>query len=586
MTLRRRAALGGVRCVVLGRAHAAPETAWHDWSRQMRRATWISTALTLLLAAAAWWVLAPPQLGGSTSYVVVYGISMEPKLNRDDLVLVRHRSEYHVGDVVLYRSADLGRSVLHRIIRRDGSRFVLKGDNNNFIDSSRPAQQDVVGELWLRVPGGGKVLGWIRQPRNAAVLAGLAALLTGSGAGVRASRRQRRRGERSPRPKLPSLTVPRIAISREALQALAACGVIVLLMGILAALAFTRPTTRTVAGAPIYTQTGQFAYSADVTPSPVYPNGKVRTGDSVFLKLVPAVAVRFDYRVEAGKPHAFAGTARLRARLSDGAGWTSELLLQPSKTFEGDRVSVSGTLPLDRLTAMTRRFEELTGSHVDVYKLAVIPEIDLRGIAASRRIHSVFSPELVLQLDTPVRMGLPGSADPAGNSLMRSKATPGTEVVGNEIRLLGAHIGVRTARRVSTIGGAIALSGVVAIGFLLMAAFGASDGPARIQARYGSWLVPIDPPTERAVSPIDVASFEGLFRLAERYERMILHERVDGEHSYLVEDDGRVYRYRIPASVAESKASAEPPDGPSRLPSVASLPLRRETGPEPHDDGT
>ena len=43
---------------------------------------------------------------------------------------------------------------------------------------------------------------------------------------------------------------------------------------------------------------------------------------------------------------------------------------------------------------------------------------------------------------------------------------------------------------------------------------------------------------------LDVTTMEGLVRLAERYERMILHEVFEGTDSYLVEEDGVVYRYR------------------------------------------
>jgi hypothetical protein len=43
----------------------------------------------------------------------------------------------------------------------------------------------------------------------------------------------------------------------------------------------------------------------------------------------------------------------------------------------------------------------------------------------------------------------------------------------------------------------------------------------------------------------DLGSIEDLIRLAERYERVILHERRGPEHAYLVEEAGVVYRYRV-----------------------------------------
>ena len=89
-----------------------------------------SAALLFTFAAAAWFFLAPPVLGGSTTYTITTGNSMEPLLHEGDLAVVKERSTYAIGDVVAYDSADLGRTVLHRIIGRDGDSFAFKGDNN------------------------------------------------------------------------------------------------------------------------------------------------------------------------------------------------------------------------------------------------------------------------------------------------------------------------------------------------------------------------------------------------------------------------------------------------------------------------
>jgi hypothetical protein len=78
---------------------------------------------------------------------------------------------------------------------------VVKGDNNSWIDSDRPGQQDLIGRLWLRVPSGGSVLAWLRIPRNAALLAaagGFLALGSAAGRRVRRNRRHRRSPEAPP----------------------------------------------------------------------------------------------------------------------------------------------------------------------------------------------------------------------------------------------------------------------------------------------------------------------------------------------------------------------------------------------------
>jgi len=99
----------------------------------------------------------------------------------------------------------------------------------------------------------------------------------------------------------------------------------------------------------------------------------------------------------------------------------------------------------------------------------------------------------------------------------------------------------------------VALLALVALGGLavLAASAGSTDEPARINAKYGSWIVSLAPGNVPE-SAVDVASFDDLVRLADRGERMILHEQQGTRHSYLVEDGAVLYRYRVDGSAGES----------------------------------
>jgi len=143
--------------------------------------TAIVAAVVLL---GAWLLFAPAELGGATRYAVVEGASMEPGLTRGDLVLVRAGTTPAVGDVVLYRDPALGVRVLHRVIRVDGDRLVLKGDANDFVDDTRPRSADVVGSYWFSVPRAGAALSWMQVPPHAALLAFLLTLVAFSGGAV------------------------------------------------------------------------------------------------------------------------------------------------------------------------------------------------------------------------------------------------------------------------------------------------------------------------------------------------------------------------------------------------------------------
>jgi signal peptidase I len=116
-------------------------------------------------------IFAPVSLGGSASYVIPDGTSMEPTLHSGDLVVLKEADRYAPGDVIAYRSRTLDRIVIHRIVGANDRTYLVRGDANGWIDPDRPSTADILGRSWLRIPGGGRVLGWIRQP----VLAGLAA---------------------------------------------------------------------------------------------------------------------------------------------------------------------------------------------------------------------------------------------------------------------------------------------------------------------------------------------------------------------------------------------------------------------------
>ncbi|MGH2855846.1 MAG: signal peptidase I, partial [Solirubrobacteraceae bacterium] len=125
----------------------------------------------------AWFYLAPTAIGGSTTYVVTSGISMEPSFHTGDLAIVRPASQYRVGDIVAYHSTLLHVITLHRIVAIHNGRYTFKGDNNNFTDPTHPSRAALVGRLWLRVPHGGMLLHWLHTPLIGALLAGGAGLL-------------------------------------------------------------------------------------------------------------------------------------------------------------------------------------------------------------------------------------------------------------------------------------------------------------------------------------------------------------------------------------------------------------------------
>lgn len=119
----------------------------------MRNSGW-RLAVGLIALVAVWNLIAPTQLGGNVSYVNVRGISMEPTLSTGDLLVMRQRDSYDVGQIVAFRSDMGGAVVVHRIVATDGERYLLKGDNNTFLDRYTPTAEEILGAEVLFIPGG------------------------------------------------------------------------------------------------------------------------------------------------------------------------------------------------------------------------------------------------------------------------------------------------------------------------------------------------------------------------------------------------------------------------------------------------
>jgi signal peptidase I len=504
----------------------------------------LAAALALAAVCLGWLLLAPPQLGGSTSYVIVYGSSMEPGFSKGDLVLLRRAADYEVGDVAAYESPDLGRTVMHRIVERKADRYVFKGDNNDFLDFPEARQVPVTGKLWFRVPAAGRAMGWLQVPSHAALVAGLLALFVAGGGGAQKARGRRGRRQAAGEPM--TRRVSSFALDRETAQLAAmVCGAIAAASAILALWAFSQPTIRTASASGLYEHRGTFAYSADASRGPVYPSGSVATGETVFTRLVDDVDFRFDYRLHAATPRAVAGTSKLVARIEGDNGWRRTVVLQPQRRFAGDAVTVRGTLELEPLLALGRRVEALTGTISQSYGVSLVPTIRLGGTVDGEPLQSSFAPVLLFRFDSStLRLDTASPSSEETTALERAKGISASRREPARLGLVVASIDVSTARWVGLIGALLALAGAACATFLL-GRDRDDDEPAQIAARYGAWLIHVAPRHRPREAVREVTTIDDLARLAERYDRMILHEERDHVHSYLVEDDGLVYRYQV-----------------------------------------
>ena len=183
-------------------------------------------------------------------------------------------------------------------------------------------------------------------------------------------------------------------------------------------------------------------------------------------------------------------------------------------------------------------------------------KVHVTGTVAGQPVDASFTPIASFQLQ-PLELTPAGGAPPPPRA--PSSSVPSAETgfdpsaqgrvtsvssVPNAFSLAGHTAQLlhdRVARRCRPL-----LTGAVSILLaILLRRNQAFDEAARIRARYGHLLVPILIGEDLGWPPVDVTSFKALARLAETAGQLILHHQADAVDTYLVNDNGTVYRYQI-----------------------------------------
>jgi signal peptidase I len=511
--------------------------------------------LGLAVLACLWLYFAPVGLGGSTTYVVTDGTSMEPRFHTGDLAVVRAQGSYHVGEIVAYHSKAFHTIVLHRIIAIAGDRYVFKGDNNNFVDFEHPARSQLIGSLWLHIPGAGARLQSLGSPQLVGVLIGVATLLLCGTAFTTRRRRRRRRRAGAETNQPASRRTGRLDIGP--VVGVLAIGMIALLpFGALAALAFTRPPTALLPFSVPYKQSGTLSYTADTRPGPIYAGNRAVTGEPLFTHVVSSVALGFGYRFDTAASHSLTGKASLDATIASSSGWQTTFPLAPPTNFSGDHAQLNASLDLSSLLALVRRVQATTAVSGS-YTLTLIPYVSVSGDVDVLPLHAKFSPQMqfaVNQLE--VQPATPGGGSGAGAQSSTAQFEPtssgsatGKRYQPNRLSLGMVRMSVESARRIVVGGVAIVLCTM-----LLVLAFmrpRRTDEAQAILARHSRSIVEVDRVWQLPGTPvIDVADIDALVRIAEHYERTILFETAGESNAFWVTDESGQFRYAAGAAVA------------------------------------
>ena len=514
----------------------------------------ISSALGLIVLGCLWFYFAPVPFGGSATYVVTHGISMEPRFHTGDLAIVRSQSSYHVGEIVAYDNKMLHTVVLHRIVGHSGGHYTFKGDNNNYVDFEHPAANQLIGALWIHVPGAGATLKSIRSPALVGALVA-AGMLLFTGAAFTRRRRLRRRQRRAGNISAPGpMPMPR---PTEPVVTVLAIGLVALLPFVaLAVLAFTRPATKLHTVQVPYKQSGRFSYSANAAPGPAYSGDRAVTGDPLFTRVLSDVNVHFGYLFASAAKHSLTGRASLSATLASTSGWRTTFPLGSPTSFHGDRAVAAATLNLTSLLSLIHSVQNTTKVS-GTYTLTLTPYVSATGNLDRLPLNTTFSPQLQFSLNELEAQPVLGAAGTAagGRSLANlftpsaAGSVPARRYQPLFVSIKIARLSVATARSIALIAIAIIACALVAVLALARPRRRPRDASASIRARYGHLIIPVAHVAQApGISVIDVADMDALVRIAEHYDRSILHETgTDGE-AFWVSDESGQFRYAVGGS--------------------------------------
>ena len=512
-------------------------------------------------------------VGTHVSLLTTRGSSMAPIFRGGDLAVTTTADEYRVGDIVAYRTEPYGIMVLHRIVKISGGRYTFKGDRNSFLDPVRPVRAKLVGKLAFRVEHAGFIVDWMTTRTRALLIIVGAFLLVAGGGAIRKPRKHRKRRRHQSRaptaappvatapppadvPVSPPDPIPGPARARERAiprvkpfdlreAAFIVGPPIAVLLVLLAFLvgAYSTPLTAPTTVKRPYTQKVAFDYSATAPKGVTYPDGVIRTGDPVFVKLVKMVDLQARYRFSARSRHHVTGTYSLDAELSSGP-WKQTVSLQEATPFAGDGFETGTTLDLNEMMSVVASMTAETGTGGGAINIAVIPHVKAKGTVDGVPFNSSYNTPLKLTLD-PQQLTAEGDkkgdASKLGSSTNSSVRTLGTKV--RKMTFLSRTMTVGRGRVMSLIATLAALAWLV-IAFRSYWRQRHRPKPEQIDHKFHSSMVQINN-LPLSTNTVDVASMAMLARIAESGEMLILHYHRDGMHTYLVDDATTVYRFRI-----------------------------------------
>jgi hypothetical protein len=249
------------------------------------------------------------------------------------------------------------------------------------------------------------------------------------------------------------------------------------------------------------------------------------------------------------------GTASLAAVLAAQNGWSRTVSLEDPTPFTGRKVTVAGVLHLRRLQRLVDRVAVATAVPSESFTLTLVPSVQAHGTLAGHPFEADYAPRLPFNL-TPYELSpvLPAATAAAGPTragkagVFHPSQTSAFAAAGSTRVMIGparVHLSAGLARSLGPLGLIAAVAAAV-LAVCRLRRDRRADEPTRIQARYGEEMIAaVQSTLTRGGDLVEVESIGALARLAERHQSLMIHERTESGHAYLVADNGTVYAYFV-----------------------------------------
>jgi signal peptidase I len=500
----------------------------------------------VVMVVGAAYLFAPAGIGGRITYAATAGSSMAPNFKTGDLAVLRKSGPVHVGDIAGYRSGLTGQLVVHRVIAENNGHLTFKGDNNWWVDTYQPTQQEVLGKLWIHLGGAGKKVNAI-QPSWVLGGIGLVSIMTVASTGGKTAVRGRARKP----------SAPAGAFGSQGAQILLAVLVLIgVVSSVLAFVAFRSNLTTATSKTVLAEQTGDFSYEGDSLPGPVYEGNRVKTGDPIYVNLVPSLTTSFVYHLNAPTAQDVHGTVRLYAVTRGINGWERRTDLVPATPFDGPDATVRADVALAGLMLLATALQDATGISPHYWTTAISAEVILNGTMEGQPFHATFEPFYTLRVTPPneiyVETAITRDFESAPPSAAINSSTSGfaphadlsvslPATVPATLGLVFTNVRVDQVRRVSTIVAIASFLLAVVVGVLMARSL--RTPAARFYARYGNRLVRVAEMSAPATS-VRMETMEDLVRVADRYQSVILWIHHEDEDIYAVQDVSSTFIFR------------------------------------------